>query len=60
MHNDARRAFVERLQNDRMSVPVCNECEFGPPGAPSKSFRQMDPKKAEREGVDPVRIVDAP
>lgn len=58
MHNQARAEFVDRLVNDRMSVPVCNVCEFGPPGKPSKSFRQIDPEKIAHKDADPVRIVD--
>jgi len=63
MLNEQRAAFVQRLKTDRMSVPVCNVCEFGPPAAPSKSFRQMDPEKlgspvAGTPAADPVRIIE--
>lgn len=47
-----REAFIKRLETDRSRIPVCNECEFGPPESPGESFRQISPDKAE-----PVRII---
>lgn len=38
-----RSAFIQRLQDDRNSVPICNQCEFGPPEDPGESFRQISP-----------------
>lgn len=42
-----RRAFIRQLESDRSSIPVCNQCEFGPPEDPGVSFRQIAPDKAE-------------
>lgn len=48
-----RAAFVSLLENDRASVPICNQCEFGPPESPGESFKQISPDLAE-----PVRMIN--
>jgi len=57
MVNKARRDFVNRLRTDRVNVPVCNVCEFGPPNAPGKSFRQIDPEKVNAVQAEPVKVL---
>jgi len=57
MVNEARKAFVQRLATDRKNVPVCNECEFGPPAAPGKSFAQFSQEYATSGDNDIVRTV---
>ena len=47
-----RKAFIQRLETDRNSIPICNVCEFGPPERPGTSFRRISPDKAE-----PVKIM---
>ncbi len=53
MLNKQRRDFVDRLENNRAIVPVCNECEFGPPESPGKSFRRL----RDADAAQPVKIV---
>ncbi|MFT4615601.1 MAG: radical SAM protein with 4Fe4S-binding SPASM domain [Bacteroidia bacterium] len=43
----ARQDFVQRLENDRRSIPVCNECEFGPPEKPGESFQRLASDRVE-------------
>ena len=47
-----RQAFVRQLETDRASIPVCNECEFGPPEQPGESFARLAPDK-----VEPVTLI---
>ncbi|MFT4520612.1 MAG: radical SAM protein with 4Fe4S-binding SPASM domain [Halioglobus sp.] len=42
-----REAFVQRLASDRASIPICNQCEFGPPESPGESFRQLSAEMEE-------------
>lgn len=42
-----RQAFIRKLEQDRASIPICNECEFGPPEQPGESFQRLSPDKAE-------------
>jgi len=58
MHNEARRAFVQRLATERRKVAVCNQCEFGPPAAPGKSFRQLAPDKQQAREAAPLRLIE--
>lgn len=53
LNSPERAAFVSLLETDRASVPICNQCEFGPPEAPGESFKQISPDLAE-----PVRMID--
>lgn len=48
-----RRAFINKLETDRANVPICNQCEFGPPESPGESFKQISPELAE-----PVRLIN--
>lgn len=55
MTNRERKAFVQRLQTERHNVPICSSCEFGPPHAPSESFRQL--KKDGQTDIQAVKII---
>jgi radical SAM protein with 4Fe4S-binding SPASM domain len=52
LRSPERQAFVQRLATDRASVPVCNQCEFGPPENPGESFKQISEDLAE-----PIRVI---
>lgn len=53
LRSDARRAFVQQLETDRASMPICNQCEFGPPENPGASFKQISETL-----VEPIRLVN--
>lgn len=48
-----RQAFIQQLEEDRASVPICNKCEFGPPENPGESFKQIS-----TDITEPVRLVN--
>lgn len=57
MVNKERGAFIQRLQTQRMNVPVCNACEFGSPLAPGESFRQLSTdKQADAEKITAINV----
>ena len=35
---EARRRFIQTMQEDRRSMPICNQCEMGPAGNEGPSF----------------------
>lgn len=40
---ERRRRFKAMMESDRAAMPICNECEIGPPDAPGSSFFDQVP-----------------
>lgn len=43
-----RKAFIRQLETNRNMMPICNQCEFGPPENPGESFKQLSEDKTEQ------------
>jgi radical SAM protein with 4Fe4S-binding SPASM domain len=41
MNGDARRQFIQEMKTDRRSMPICGQCDVGPPNAEGPSFRAI-------------------
>lgn len=46
LRGELRRKFINLLESDRSSMPICSMCEYGPPEDPGPSFADNAPELA--------------